>query len=189
MASQLARLAGMHVLLIVNQEKHGFRLSRDPALRPDLLIDSHDQDRAIAVIQGSLGGKLRFALDTQGRESAAALARSLKPSESRTSPTPTPPRTPTTTHLVGLTGLPKDRSTGGVVYHNVPIKLFHEVPQVGDALVQWMERLLESRLITPPDVLAVEKGFDGVNTGLDKMRRGEISGGRAVVDLFPSKDV
>ena len=187
MASQLARLAGMHVLLIVNQEKHGFRLSRDPALRPDLLIDSHDQDRAIAVIQGSLGGKLRFALDTQGRESATALARSLKPSESRTSLIPTPPRTPTTTHLVGLTGLPKDRSTGGVVYHNVPIKLFHEVPQVGDALVQWMERLLESRLITPPDVLAVEEGLGGVNRGLDKMRRGEISGGRAVVDLFPSK--
>lgn len=188
MASQLARLAGLHVLLIVNQAKHGIRLARDPALRPDLLVDSHDQDRAIAVIQGSLSGKLKFALDTQSKDSAAALAHSLRPSESRTSSIPTPPRTPTTTHLVGLAGLPKDQSLGGVSYHSVPIKLFHEVPQVGNALALWLERLLESRLITPPDVLAVEEGFDGVNKGLDKMRRGEISGGRAVVDLSLSKE-
>ncbi len=188
MASQLARLAGMHVLLIVNQEKHGIRLARDPALRPDLLVDSHDQDHAIAVIQGSLGSKLRFALDTQSRDSAAALARSLRPPEKRKSSIPTPPRTPTNTHLVGLAGLPKEPSVGGVAYHNVPIKLFHEVPPVGNALALWLERLLETGLITPPDVLAVEKGFDGVNRGLDKMRRGEISGGRAIVDLCLSKD-
>lgn len=188
MASQLARLAGLHVLLIVNQEKHGIRLARDPALRPDLLVDSHDQERAIAVIQGSLSGKLKFALDTQSKESAAALAHSLRPSQKHTSSIPTPPRTPTTTHLVGLAGLPKDQSVGGVTYHTVPIKLFHEVPQVGNALALWLERLLESRLITPPDVLAIEEGFEGVNKGLDRMRRGEISGGRAVVDLYASND-
>ncbi|KAI0438923.1 quinone oxidoreductase [Xylaria telfairii] len=182
-ASQLARLAGLHVLLIANQAKHGMRFAKDSALQPDLLVDSHDQARAVDIIQGSLGGKLRFGLDTQGRDSAEALGRSMKAREAVISSIPTPPRTPTTTHLVGLAALPNVPATGGLIYHRVPIKLFHEVPQVGSAITLWLETLLEKGFIALPDVLAVEEGFSGVNRGLDRMRRGEISGGRAVVDV------
>ncbi|TGJ82748.1 hypothetical protein E0Z10_g6011 [Xylaria hypoxylon] len=182
-ASQLARLAGLHVLLIANQAKHGMRLAKDSALRPDLLVDSHDQARAVDIIQGSLGGKLRFGLDTQGRDSAEALGRSMKAREAVIGSIPTPPRTPTTTHLVGLAALPNIPAAGGLIYHRVPMKLFHEVPQVGSAITLWLETLLEKGFIALPDVLAVEEGFSGVNRGLDKMRRGEISGGRAVVDV------
>ncbi|KAI0412940.1 quinone oxidoreductase [Xylaria grammica] len=183
-ASQLARLAGLRVLLIANQAKHGMRLAQDSALRPDLLVDSHDQARAVDIIQGSLGGKLRFGLDTQGRDSAEALGRSMKARGAMIGSIPTPPGTPaTTTHLVGLAALPNVPAAGGLVYHRVPMKLFHEVPQVGSAITLWLETLLEKGLIALPDVLAVEEGFSGVNKGLDRMRRGEISGGRAVVDV------
>ncbi|CRK43188.1 hypothetical protein BN1723_016129 [Verticillium longisporum] len=77
-----------------------------------------------------------------------------------------------------LAELKKYASTiGGLVL------IFHEVPAVGEALVLWLERLLESGLVKPPEVLAAEQGFDGVNRGLDRMRKGEISGGRMVVDI------
>ncbi|KAI1289071.1 quinone oxidoreductase [Xylaria venustula] len=182
-ASQLARLAGLHVLLIANQAKHGMRLAKNSALRPDMLVDSYDQARAVEIIQGSLGGKLRFGLDTQGRDSAEALGRSMKARESVIGSLITPPHTPTTTHLVGLAALPNAAAAGGLIYHRVPIKLFHEVPQVGSAITLWLETLLEKNVIALPDVLAIEEGFCGVNRGLNRMRRGEISGGRAVVDL------
>ncbi|KAI0865093.1 quinone oxidoreductase [Xylaria cubensis] len=182
-ASQLARLAGLQVVLIANQAKHGMRLAKESALRPDLLVDSHDQARAVDIIQGLLGGKLRFGLDTQGSDSAEALGHSMKAREAVIGSIPTPPRTPTTTHLVGLAALPNIPAAGGLIYHRVPIKLFHEVPQVGSAITLWLETLLEKGFLALPDVLAVEEGFSGVNKGLDRMRRGEISGGRAVVDV------
>ncbi|RWA05848.1 hypothetical protein EKO27_g9251 [Xylaria grammica] len=75
----------------VNQAKHGMRLAKDSTLRPDLLVDSHDQARAVDIIQGSLGGKLRFGLDTQGRDSAEALGRSMKAREAMIGSIPTPP--------------------------------------------------------------------------------------------------
>ncbi|KAI0195430.1 quinone oxidoreductase [Astrocystis sublimbata] len=182
-ASQLARLAGLHVLLVVDQAKHGIRLSNNPALRPDLLVDSHNQERAVDVIQKSLSGKLRFGLDAQGRDSAEALGRSMKTCEAVLGSTPTPPRTPTRTHLVGLAALPKAPAAGSLTYHKVPMKLFHEIPQVGSAITLWLETLLQKNLIALPDVLSIEEGFSGVNKGLDRLRRGEISGGRAVVDV------
>jgi hypothetical protein len=70
-----------------------------------------------------------------------------------------------------------------VVYHTVPIKLFHEVPAVGQALVEWLERLLQEGLVTPPNIIDVQRGLGSVNQGLDRMRRGEISGGKLVVRI------
>lgn len=86
-------------------------------------------------------------------------------------------------HLIGLTGLPKQPAPDGVVYHTVPIKLFHEVPAVGQALVEWLERLLQEGLVTPPNIIDVQLGLGSVNQGLDRMRRGEISGGKLVVRI------
>jgi hypothetical protein len=65
----------------------------------------------------------------------------------------------------------------------VPIKLFHEVPAIGSALVLWLEKLLEKGLISPPEIIDVEQGLVSVNKGLDRMRKGEISGGKLVVKV------
>ncbi|KAK4157790.1 chaperonin 10-like protein [Chaetomidium leptoderma] len=226
---QLARLAGLRTIAVADKAKHGLRLSApDRAARPDLLVDSHDPSRAVAIIRANMkqqqqqqqqqhegGGEkrrrtpLRFGIDTRGRESAGWLMQALLllgPEEGETTtttttaqPPPSPPATPhydysnsesgtdghqqhhqLSAHLVGLTGLPKQQPED-VVFHTVPIKLFHEVPAVGEALVEWLERLLEKGLVTPPEIIGVQHGLGSVNRGLDRMRKGEISGGKLVV--------
>lgn len=193
LAVQLARLAGLKVVTIVDKLRHGLRLANHQTLRPNLLVDNHDAGRAVDIIRANVGEKLRFGLDTSGRESATSLLAALQPpfetQEKQDTLPPSPPDTPRDTkvpsaHLIGLTGLPKQQAPAGLSYHAVPIKVFHEIPAVGEALVTWLERLLESDLLQPPEVLGVEKGLEGVNYGLDRMRRGEVRGGRIVVDLY-----
>jgi len=190
---QLARLAGLKVVVVVDKAKHGLRLSNHKVLRPDLLVDSHDPSRAVDVIRANTHGKVRFGIDTRGRDTAAQLLRSLTPDNLPSAVAtdglpPSPPATPQSTgllsaHLIGLTGLPKGAPPEGVLFHTVPIKLFHEVPEIGLSLVTWLERLLENDLIVPPEILDVEKGFESVNGALDRMRKGEISGGKLVVEV------
>ncbi|EFY91902.1 oxidoreductase, zinc-binding dehydrogenase family, putative [Metarhizium acridum CQMa 102] len=86
-------------------------------------------------------------------------------------------------HLVGLAGLPKGYEGDDVLLHTLPIKLFHEVEAIGDALVAWAANLLDKRLLVPPDIVDIEYGLNNVNAGLDRMRNGEISGGKLVVKV------
>ncbi|CAK7221285.1 hypothetical protein SCUCBS95973_004442 [Sporothrix curviconia] len=221
MAIQLARLAGLRVAAVVDTAKHGLRLaghtdsfqsfsSSSPSWQPDLLVDSHDPERAVSILRASLGTKLRFGFDTRGRDTATSLLQALacSPGEKKApSNPPSPPATPRTSdagttpaieslslsssstapsplsHLVGLTGLPKGAPPPGGVFHNVPIKLFHEVPEVGEALSLWLEKLLGSGRLVPPVVVGVDSGLESINAALDRMRAGEISGGRLVVRL------
>ncbi|KAK0649678.1 chaperonin 10-like protein [Cercophora newfieldiana] len=194
---QLAKLAGLRTISVVDKAKHGVRLTGHHAIRTDLLVDSHDAQRAVDVIRGNLKGKLRFGIDTRGRESAGALLQALRPGNLESSsgsgggnkegsPPPSPPSTPhdstrLSAHLIGLTGLPKGAPPEGTLFHTVPIKLFHEVPAVGEALCAWLERLLEKGLVVPPEIIDVEQGLESVNGALDRMRKGEISGGKLVV--------
>ncbi|OCK76333.1 quinone oxidoreductase [Lepidopterella palustris CBS 459.81] len=186
---QLARLVGLQVITVVDKAKHGLRLSNHTALRPDLLVDSYDPERAIEIIRANTKGKLRFGIDTRGRDTATHLLHALMPEPQlvnghATSASHDDAKQPkVSAHLVGLTGLPKEAPPAGVTFHTVPIKIFHDVPAVGETLVLWLERLLEQGLILPPEVLDVEEGFEGVNRGLDRMRKGEISGGRLVVKI------
>ncbi|KAK0612130.1 chaperonin 10-like protein [Immersiella caudata] len=192
---QLAKLAGLKTLTIVDKAKHGLRLTDHHAIRTDLLVDSHDPQRAVDIIRGNLKGKLRFGIDTRGRESASSLLQALAPGNLSSpsaaqegSPPPSPPSTPHDStrlgaHLIGLTGLPKGSAPEGTLFHAVPIKLFHEVPEVGEALCAWLERLLEKGLVVPPEIIDVEQGLESVNRGLDRMRKGEISGGKLVVKV------
>lgn len=179
-AMQLARLAGLRVVVIVDKLRHGLWLSDH---KPDLLVDSYDPKRAIDIIRANVK-TVRFALDTTGRESAGWLLRALTPDVGLM---PSPPQTPKASsslkHLIGLTGLPKNVAPHGVKYHTVPIKVFHEVSDVGEAVSLWLERLLEKDLISLPKILGVEEGFEGVNKGLGRMRRGEIRGGRVIVEI------
>ncbi|KAF5021800.1 hypothetical protein F66182_6175 [Fusarium sp. NRRL 66182] len=187
---QLARLVGLKVALVVDTAKHGIRISENPVLRPDLLVDSHDPERAVAVLRANTRGKLRFGIDTRGRDTAQVLLQALGPEELHrntaevTSPPSTPPTEPTVpAHLVGMSGLPKTGNSSAVIFHTIPFKLYHEVPEVGEVMSGWLERLLSSRALVPPRIIDVEDGLHNVNKGLDRMRRGEISGGKLVVDL------
>ncbi|KAM0321682.1 hypothetical protein ACHAPQ_009300 [Fusarium lateritium] len=187
-ALQLARLVGLKVALVVDNAKHGIRISENPVLRPDLLVDSHDPERAISILRANTNGKLRFGIDTRGKDTAEILLRALGPEElhhtTQVSPPSTPPSEPITpAHLVGLSGVPKTGNSAGVVLHTIPVKLYHEVAEVGEALSSWLERLLSSRALVPPRIIDVEDGLHNVNKGLDRMRKGEISGGKLVVDL------
>lgn len=204
LTKQIARLTGLKIVSVVDHAKHGIRLSSNAATRADLLVDSHDPERAIDIIKRATKDGARFGFDTQGKESAAHLLRSLASStspieslpkdahnyERKDSKLPTPPSTPLESaegaprsHLVGLTGLPKTDIPEDVTLHNVPIKLFHEVPEVGEALSAWCERLLLKGLLVPPDVVGTVDGLGAINEGLDRMRRREISGGRLVAVL------
>ncbi|KAG4273774.1 hypothetical protein FPRO04_01415 [Fusarium proliferatum] len=190
LAVQLARLVGLKVALVVDNAKHGVRISENPVLRPDLLVDSHDPERAVAVLRANTNGKLRFGIDTRGKDTAEVLLRALGPEELHrsaanvTSPPSTPPAEPIVpAHLVGMSGLPKTGQSAGVIFHTIPFKLYHEVPEVGEVLSRWLERLLSSRALVPPRIIDVEDGLHNVNRGLDRMRKGEISGGKLVVDL------
>ncbi len=197
---QLAKLAGLKTIAIVDKARHGLRLANHKDIRTDLLVDSHDPKRAVDIIRSNVNGKLRFGIDTRGRDSATSLLQALSPGNLGTSSIaasvtagqgslpPSPPSSPhdstqLSAHLIGLTGLPKQSPPEGALFHTVPIKLFHEVPAIGGALVQWLERLLEKGLVSPPEIIDVEQGLGNVNKGLDRMRRGEIRGGKLVVKL------
>lgn len=125
------------------------------------------------IIRGVTGGKLRYAIDIVGSETAALLQAALDPSIGLNG---------SHAHLLGLTGLPKERDER-IVYHTVPIKLFHSSPEVGEAMVTWLEGLIGSRTLELPEVIRAEGGLEGVNAALEMLRRGDASGKRIVVSL------
>ncbi|KAF2020218.1 GroES-like protein [Aaosphaeria arxii CBS 175.79] len=199
---QIARAAGLKIISVVDTGKHGLRLSSTESIRPDLIVDSHDPERAIAVIRAATENSARFGFDTQGKDSAAQLLRSLASTDPKTAlpndiqdyeavktKLPTPPSTPSElsktqrSHLVGLTGLPKTDIPDNTALHSIPIKLYHEIPEIGEALSEWCERLLLSKALLPPDVVGTVDGLDGINDGLDRLRKREIRGGRLVATL------
>ncbi|KAK4497847.1 hypothetical protein PRZ48_010502 [Zasmidium cellare] len=165
--SQIARLAGLKVILVLDCAKHGNRVQDTSGC---ICIDSHDSERATRVIRGIAGDDLRYGIDTVGKETAASLAKALRQEKGGLS------------HLVGLAALPKER-LDGVVYHNVPVKLFHEVPEIGRAIMAWLEQALNSQTLELPRVDEVTGGLGGINAALDQMRVGNVSGRRLVVPL------
>lgn len=180
--------------MVVDTAKHGLRLSNHKVLGADLLVDSHDPNRAVDIIRKSTKGQVQFGLDTRGKETATHLFRALLPegitgkSASQSQLPLSPPGTPEErpigrSHLIGMSGLPKDVASEDVLLHSVPIKLFHEVQPIGSALCRWVERLLEKGRLLPPDIVGVENGLESINSGLDRMRKGEVSGGKLVVQV------
>ncbi|KAH0357171.1 GroES-like protein, partial [Aureobasidium melanogenum] len=73
--SEIARLAGLKVILLADGVKHGGRLSERQG---SILVDSHDPARAIKIVQSITKGKLRFAVDTVGKETAGHLVHMLQ---------------------------------------------------------------------------------------------------------------
>lgn len=152
------------------------------------MVDSHDPVRVEHVLDKITGGDLRFGIDTRGKDTATLLLRSLVNSGSELDGSNATKNSETKkrSHLVGLTGLPKldatqsSDSTAPVSLHSVPIKVFHDVPEVGLVLSVWLEELLAKGKLKPPQAVGTEDGFEGVNRGLRTMRE---QGGRVVVRI------
>ena len=113
-----------------------------------------------------MGGRLRFGLDMRGAETASHLLDALSAGDPRAKGAnrqnlpPSPPETPDANasaraYLIGMAGLRKGSVPAGVQFHIVPIKLFHEVREVGRPLVTWLSRLSEKKLV-PADIIDVE---------------------------------
>ncbi|KAL1957859.1 hypothetical protein VTO42DRAFT_5424 [Malbranchea cinnamomea] len=187
---QLAKLCGVRVICVADVARHGAKLLDAGA---DLLVDRQDTSRAVEIIRGVTGGgqKLRFAIDTVGRETAALLQGVLTASASETDDTsgasdqtPSQSQSPSQAHLLGLTGLPKDEQRDPRIrYHTVPIKIFHSSARVGEALVTWLEELLRTHSLRLPEVVHAEGGLAGINDALERLRNGSVSGKRIVVEL------
>ena len=171
-ALQLAKLIGLRVIVVADVVRHGSRLVD---LGADVLVDRQDASRAVEIIRSVTKGGLRFALDTVGKETATHLQETLQQSQDGRQ-----------AHLVGLTGLPKTRLSG-VKYHNVPIKVFHSAPNVGEQTVTWLEELLVQSAIAPPEVTIAKGGLEGINDALDRLRNGDVSGRRLVVPIQADK--
>ncbi|RDI84051.1 hypothetical protein Vi05172_g5836 [Venturia inaequalis] len=168
LAAQLSKLIGLRVIKVVDVGKHGEQLSASSA---DLLVDSHDTERAVQIIRRVTKDNLRFAIDTIGKSTAELCQQALKQgSEGLRS------------HLVALSGLPKEKAEG-VVHHNVPIKVHHEIKEAGEGIMVWLEKLLRDGLVRAPEAEIAPGGLEGVNDALDRMRRGEVSGKRLIVEL------
>ena len=167
-ALQLAKLTGLRVICVADVVRHGSRLVD---LGADVLVDRQHPSRAVEIIRSVTKGKLRFALDTVGQETATHLQESLEHSNEDKQ-----------AHLVALTGLPKVRLPG-VKYHSVPIKVFHSVPALGEAVMRWLEQLLVAKELEPPDVAIADGGLEGINEALERLRRGTVSAKRIVVPI------
>jgi threonine dehydrogenase-like Zn-dependent dehydrogenase len=168
MALQIAKLFKLRVICVADIERHGANLLDAGA---DLLVDRKDPERAVQIIKGVTKGKLRFALDIVGRDTATLLQDALQQSDDAEQ-----------SHLLGVTGLPKIRSPN-ITYHAVPIKLFHTTPLVGARLMSWLETLLLHGSLAPPDTINADGGLEGVNEALEGMKSGSISGKRVVIGL------
>lgn len=177
MTAQLCKLLGLRVIKVLDVGKHGEEFSQGPA---DLLVDSHDPERAISIIRRVTGNQLRLGIDVVGRPTSELLRRTLRFGNGDDASGAA--EGARKSHLVGLTGLPKVL-IDGVQQHTVPIKVHHEVPEVGEALMRWLEILLSKEMIVPPVQETIDGGLGRVNEGLDRMRRGEISGKRLAINM------
>ena len=161
-------MIGLRVIAVADAVRHGARLSD---LGVDVLVDRHDPSRATEIIRSVTKGKLRFGLDTVGKETATYLQESLQRStEGKVS------------HLVGLTGLPKNKLPG-VKYHSIPIKIFHSVESIGETAMDWLEKLLVDNTLVLPEIALADGGLEGINEALDRLRCGAVSGTRIVVPI------
>ncbi|GAA5911620.1 zinc-binding alcohol dehydrogenase family protein [Sporobolomyces salmoneus] len=162
-ACQFARLAGLKVIAVVCEKKHGDRLR---AIGVEHVIDRHDPTLAVSQIRSLTSNSLKYAIDCVGSETAGFAQEALTTTEK--------------SWIVGLSGLPKQLRPG-VVGHSVPIKTCHSNPKVGAGLMKLIEDLLSTNELVLPEITVIEGGLEAVNDGLEKLRTGQIPFGRIVI--------
>lgn len=167
-AIQLAKLIGLRVIAVADLTRHAKRLVD---LGVDVQVDRNDPLRAIAIIANTTDHGLRFGLDTVGKETAGYLQEALNQS-----------RGVQQAHLVGLTGLPEEKSAG-VKHYTIPIRVFHSVPTIGEQTMEWLEQLLAKDFLRPQDTFVPAGGLESVDEALENMRNGAFPGKRIVVPV------
>ena len=150
---------------MVDAIKHGARLVEAGA---DVLVHRSNTEEAMSIVRSITRGELRFGLDTVGKDTATMLQSTMKAG--------------TRSHLVGLTGLPKENPRG-IIYHKVPIKMFHEFSEIGKAITTWLEQLLLSHKLSLPEKTVLEGGLGGINNELSTLREGRFNGQRIAVPI------
>ena len=169
-ALQLAKTAGLRVICIADAIKYGSQLVDTGA---DVLVHRKDTDEAIAVVRAVTKNELYYGLDAVGKDTAAILQKALRTLDDTGC---------RRAHLAGLTGVPKERLPG-IVHHKVPIKMFHESPEVGKAVVNWLESLLLSGSLRAPSTAEAKGGLEGINDALSTLRDGTAAAQRIVVPI------
>jgi len=170
-AAQFARAAGMRVIAVADHNKHGQRLM---TIGVERIVDRASPEAAVAEIRRLTHGSLRYAIDCVGKLTAKYAIESLDDSRQ--------------VYIVGLTGLPKE-VPNNVQLCTVPIKTFHSNPTVGIGLMRVVEELLIQKKLVLPDVEVHSGGLGAINEALDRLRRGELSGGRLVIRICNKNDV
>ncbi|RMD39606.1 hypothetical protein DV735_g5529, partial [Chaetothyriales sp. CBS 134920] len=165
---QLAKRAGLRVVCVANVVKHGAFLLDAGA---DALVNKNDPEAVEAVRGITQGKRLRYGFDAVGKDTAQQLQATFSADEP-------------SSHLVCLVATPKEPAEH-VRYHKLPMKLFHESGEVGRALMLWLEELLshENGLILPKTDLHTSTGLQAVNAALDRLRHGQYTGQRIVVQI------
>ncbi|KAL1859000.1 hypothetical protein VTK73DRAFT_7718 [Phialemonium thermophilum] len=199
---QLVKMAGLRVIAVADAKKHGDRLR---ALDADVIVDRADLDAAAREVASHAQGGLRFALDMVGKETAAwcqgvldTCSRPPSPEPQAQQPRDDEPASQSSnqqsngesrsangvpvSHLVCMTGEPKTKLPH-VRTHKVPIKLFHVNRRLGSRLSKWLYRLLDADALKIPETRVVDGGLSVVNSCLDLLKNGEVSGSRVVVRM------
>lgn len=180
--AQMARLAGLKVVLVLDVAKHGARMLAW-GLPHVLFVDSHCPERARDVIRGLTAAEgVWYGLDTVGKQSTELLASCMHAGSGSGPDTNDADGEGRRAHVVGLAAVPNEPREG-VVYHTVPLKLFHELPEVGTSLMTWLEVTLDVQLFHLPHIELAPGSLEGINAALDQMRQGHISGRRLVVPV------
>ena len=165
---QLAKMANVRVACVADIIKRGALLSDAGA---NALIHRAHRDEASRILRAVTRGNLRYGIDTVGKDTGGLLRDTLGSGKGRRA------------HVVGLTGLPSS-APEQVVQHKVPIKLFHERPEVGEETMVWLETLLGTgKLILPEVDVHPLAGLDAVNGALARLQNGELQGHRIVVRM------
>lgn len=130
----------------------------------DLVLDRHNPDIIIETIRAL---HVTMALDCVGDKTAGFAAKALQPGG----------------RLVCLVKAPKLEEGSTVQTLGVLIKRFHEDVAYGLRLMSFVEELLERRLLKMPRIKVSPGGFEGVEPGLDLLRKNAVSGVKVVVSL------
>lgn len=130
-------------------------LTRQPS--SEHVVDRTDPANAVLEVRRLTEGRLRYAIDCVGRETATHAFQALS--------------TEGEVFLVGLSGLPK-KVNRNVRLCAVPVKTFHTNAAVGAGLMRLLEDLLASDELVLPPVEVIEGGLEAVNVSEALKRSG-----------------
>ncbi|KAA8911486.1 chaperonin 10-like protein [Sphaerosporella brunnea] len=166
MAIQLAKIIGLNVATVSSLHNTDYLRSYGA----DIVLDRHNPEEVVKALQSM---DISMALDCVGAQTAEFAARALAENG----------------RLVCLVQRPKFLSSPpkkGLEVLDVLIKRFHEDVQYGQELMELVERLLSERQLRTSRVKVLAGGFEDVETGLEKLRKNEISGEKVIVHVGKS---